>query len=157
MSCSTITMKEAYWDPTEWNWDVDSKNNIYTLKNNAKITLLINKNKINAKYTFKFQKGFKCDGLSVPKAFQWFLKRWDDKNMLYNLAGVVHDGLYGNKGFKTFTRDDADAIFRGILRESGCNRFHASTADFALGLAAKSHWGDDSLNCAKLVTMSIEL
>jgi hypothetical protein len=27
-----------------------------------------------------------------------------------------------------------------LLRDAGCNRFHASTADFALGIAAKCHW-----------------
>lgn len=152
---SNVTMKQAFWNAADWNWEENKKEHIYTLKKDAQITLLINKNKVDAKYVFKFKKGFKCDGLSVPKVFQWFLKRWDDDNMLYNLAGVVHDALYGNKGFKTFTRDDSDAIFRGILREAGCNRFHASTADFALGIAAKSHWGDDDLKCANLVTMCI--
>ena len=38
------------------------------------------------KYTLKFDAGFKCDGLSVPVVFQWFLPKWDSKNMLYNLA-----------------------------------------------------------------------
>lgn len=104
---------------------------------------------------FEFARGFSCDGLSVPKIFRWFLKKWDFENELYNVAGMVHDALYGNKGFCVFDRDECDAIFRGILRESGCNRLHASTADFAVGLCAKSHWGDDALKCRHLVTMGI--
>lgn len=79
---------------------------------------------------FKFKSGYKCDGLSVPKAFRWFLKNWDDLNDLYNLAGMVHDALYGNKGWMVFNRDESDAIFRGLLRESGKDRKHASMADW---------------------------
>ena len=79
------------------------------------------------------------------------MKSWNDKNDLYNLAGVVHDALYGNKGFGLFTRDESDAIFRGLLREAGCNRIHASIADFALSIAAKSHWGQDDLDSSKYV------
>lgn len=104
---------------------------------------------------FEFKRGFACDGLSVPSAFRWFLKNWDYKNDLYNIAGIVHDALYGNRGFYVFDRDECDAIFRGILRESGCNRLHASAADMAVGLFAKSHWGDDALHCRSLATMSV--
>lgn len=105
---------------------------------------------------FEFAQGFACDGLSVPSAFRWFLKNWDLENDLYNIAGIVHDALYGNKGFCTFDRDECDAIFRGILRESGCNRLHASAADLAVGLCAKSHWGDDALHCRHLATMFVK-
>lgn len=118
-------------------------------------TCLVDKKK-TVVVRFDFEQGFACDGLSVPSAFRWFLTNWDLKNDLYNIAGMVHDALYGNKGFYTFDRDECDAMFRGLLRESGCNRFHASAADLAVGLCAKSHWGDDSLHCRHLVTMSVQ-
>lgn len=90
--------------------------------------------------------GFKCDGLSVPKMFRWFLKDWDPENELYNLAGALHDWLYATEGVNgLFSRSECDDIFRGLLRESGMNRFHASTADLMVGLFAgnKRHWGND--------------
>lgn len=138
---------------TEFDWEVNKNGTEYTLKNNAKISIDLSDNRI---YTFSFQKGFKCDGLSVPKLFRWFLPSWDKKNMLYNLAGVLHDALYANKGFNKFTRDDSDAIFRGLLRISGCNRGHASTADFMLCWFAKNHWGTDDKHCKDLVKMTIK-
>jgi hypothetical protein len=64
--------------------------------------------------------------------------------------------LYGNTGFSIFTRDDCDAIFRALLRESGINRVRASTADAVLRVVAKSHWGDDSYHCSKLVQIYIQ-
>lgn len=132
----------------DFQWEINKDKTEFTLLKDAKITLTLNDGK---KYTFSFKKDFKCDGLSVPSYLQWFLPRWIDKNMLYNLAGVVHDSLYASKGYKVFTRDDSDAIFRGLLRMAGCNRFHASMADFMLGIFAKSHWGQDDLNSAKYV------
>ena len=147
MSVSVISQS---YDTFEW--DINKKKKIYTLKKDATIVLYLDYKGENRYFKFSFKKGFKCDGLSVPSCFNWFLKGWDDNNMLYNLAGVVHDGLYGNKGFKLFSRDESDAIFRGLLRASGMNRFHASTADFMLGLFARKHWGDDDLKSANLVT-----
>lgn len=90
---------------------------------------------------------FKCDGLSVPKPLRWFLKDWDPKNGLYNIAGALHDWLYATEGCNgMFSRSECDDIFRGILREAGLGRFKASTADYMVGLFAGSsrHWGNDS-------------
>lgn len=100
------------------------------------------------KITFIIKTGFVCDGLSVPKIFQWFLPAWDKKNVLYNLAGAVHDGLYTNKGFSIFTREECDSIFRGILRDSGISRFKAGCADKAIEWFASGdkHWGNDDYN-----------
>ena len=89
---------------------------------------------------------FRCDGLSVPKPFRWFLPNWDDDNQLYNLAGALHDWLYATDGvYKTFTRSECDDIFRGILHVSGQGRLRASTADFMVGLFGwnSRHWGRD--------------
>lgn len=130
----------------------EKKDGIYTLQKAAVAKVYVTKDKKEEILTFKFKKNFKCDGLSVPKCFNWFLPCWKDDNMTYNLAGVIHDALYGNKGFGILNRDESDAIFRGLLRESGMNRLHASTADFMLGLFACCHWGNDDLHSAKLVT-----
>lgn len=108
------------------------------------------------KVTMRFEVGFACDGLSVPWALRWFLKNWDEKNELYNIAGIVHDALYGNKGFCVFTRSESDDIFRGLLRESGKDRKHASAADWAVGAFAGSHWGDDSLYSAHLAHLEVK-
>lgn len=95
--------------------------------------------------------GFRCDGLSVPYVFRWFMKSWDDSNDLYNIAGALHDWLYateGNRGM--FSRSECDDIFRGILREAGKSRKTAGIADWAVGVFAggSNHWGNDS-ECIK--------
>lgn len=101
--------------------------------------------------------GFKCDGLSVPVIFRWFLPSWDKKNGLYNLAGAIHDGLYANCGYYAFNRSECDDIFRGLLRESGICRFKASSADWCVGKFAggDSHWGNDSYNCKDLIKLKL--
>lgn len=145
---SNVKVKDVEYG--DFKWQSNEDNSKFTLTNTAKITLTLNDGKL---YTFTFKKNCICDGLSVPKAFQWFLPKWSKNNALYNLAGALHDALYANKGFGVFNRDDSDAIFRGLLREAGCNRFHASTADFILWLFGCSHWGDDIFKCKNLVTM----
>lgn len=40
----------------------------------------------NNQYQIILDKGYKCDGLSVPKMFRWYLPSWDEDNSLYNLA-----------------------------------------------------------------------
>lgn len=147
---SKVKVKDVEYGDFKWQPNEDKSE--FTLLATAKVTLTLNDGKL---YTFTFKKNFICDGLSVPKAFQWFLPKWSKKNALYNLAGALHDALYANKGFGVFNRDDSDAIFRGLLRESGCNRFHASTADFILWIFGSGHWADDTFNCKDLVTLKI--
>jgi hypothetical protein len=99
---------------------------------------------------------FRCDGLSVPRIFRWFLPDWSGDNDLYNLAGAVHDWLYATVGaYKKFTRSECDDIFRGILRESGLGRFRASTADYMVGLFAGNsrHWGNDDMEIRDMAVM----
>lgn len=103
-------------------------------------------------------RGFRCDGLSVPRLFRWFLPSWDEKNTLYNVAGALHDWLYTTKGnFGMFTREECDDFFRGLLRCSGISRFKAGCADKAVGIFAggKDHWGNDSYCVAPLVRMEV--
>lgn len=108
----------------------------------------------------QFMPGFRCDGLSVPKLFRWYLKSWDSSNELYNMAGAFHDWLYTTKGFThLFTREECDDIFRGILREAGKSRGKAGVADKAVEWFAggKAHWGNDDYNVGELVKMSMFL
>lgn len=98
-------------------------------------------------------KGYRCDGLSVPKVFRWYLPSWDKDNQLYNLAGAIHDALYTLKGANMFTREECDDIFRGLLRDSGISRAKAGLADMAVGLFAggDKHWGNDEWNNKDLI------
>jgi len=91
----------------------------------------------NYTFTITLKKGYKCDGLSVPKLFQWFLPSWDKNNSTYNLAGAIHDALYTMKGFGRYSREHCDDIFRGLLRDSGIGRFKAGCADKAVELFAR--------------------
>lgn len=102
----------------------------------------------NNYYKIILDKGYRCDGLSVPKVFRWYLQSWDKDNQLYNLAGAIHDALYTLKGANMFTREESDDIFRGLLRDSGISRAKAGLADMAVGIFAGGdrHWGNDSWN-----------
>lgn len=102
----------------------------------------------NNYYKIILDKGYRCDGLSVPKVFRWYLQSWDKDNQLYNLAGAIHDALYTLKGANMFTREESDDIFRGLLRDSGISRAKAGLADMAVGLFAGGdrHWGNDTWN-----------
>ena len=99
----------------------------------------------NNYYQIILDKGYRCDGLSVPKVFRWYLPSWDKDNQLYNLSGSIHDALYTLKGANMFTREECDDIFRGLLRDSGISRAKAGLADMAVGLFAGGdrHWGND--------------
>lgn len=137
-----------------FSWD-QSLSGLYRLRSQAWISIPITHNGVNKTLFVKFDPGYICDGLSVPWVFRWFLKNWDDSNDLYNLAGVVHDALYCREGFKIFSREECDDIFRGLLRISGQDRFHASTADFILWIFGRRHWGDDSHHCKDKFLMSL--
>jgi len=140
----TVLSKEIQY--SFFKWDTTLKD-MYTLRSRAWICIPILHNGHEKKMLFSFEPGFISDGLSVPWIFRWFLKNWDKDNDLYNLAGVVHDALYGRKGYNIFTREECDDIFRGLLRISGKSRFKASTADFLLGIFGHRHWGLDDHNC----------
>lgn len=102
----------------------------------------------NNYYQIILDKGYRCDGLSVPKILRWYLPSWDKDNSVYNLAGAIHDALYTLKGANIFTREESDDIFRGLLRDSGISRAKAGLADMAVGLFAggDKHWGNDTWN-----------
>lgn len=107
----------------------------------------------NNYYHIVLDKGYRCDGLSVPKMFRWYLPSWDKDRSVYNLAGAIHDALYTVKGANLFTREECDDVFRGLLRDAGISRAKAGLADMAVGLFAGGvkHWGNDSWNNKELI------
>ena len=111
----------------------------------------------NNYYQIVLDKGFRCDGLSVPKIFRWYLPSWDKDNQLYNLAGAIHDALYTFKGANIFSRSECDDIFRGLLRDSGISRFKAGLADKAVELFAggDKHWGNDEWNNKDRISVNL--
>ena len=98
-------------------------------------------------------KGYRCDGLSVPKIFRWYLPSWDKDKSVYNLAGAIHDALYTVKGANLFSREECDDVFRGLIRDAGISRAKAGLADMAVGLFAggDKHWGNDEWNNKELI------
>lgn len=159
-----VTAVSAYTD-RKFEWHTDKDGTHALIWTNVLHLVLRKKGKeSNVAVTFYGRddgpghKGFRCDGLTVPKIFRWFLKDWDPDNELYNIAGALHDWLYATKGCNgMFTRSECDDIFRGLLREAGMNRFHASTADFMVGLFAgsKRHWGNDEYGIVPLARLEV--
>ena len=152
-----VTVKTAWdsWASRPFRW-VTGKDGAHTLQGESDLYVVLKKGESESTYTFRFKKGFKCDGLSVPWLFRWFLPSWDEKNWLYNLAGAVHDWLYATKGaYGRFTRSECDDIFRGLMRGAGIGRFKAGTADLSVGLFAwcGRHWGNDSYRVGGLVQL----
>lgn len=105
-----------------------------------------------AVYTFTLYKGFKCNGGSVPKPFRWFMPSWDDKVPLLCVAYCLHDWLYASV---MMPKEQADDLLRGLLRDAGYNRFHASTVCWAVNTFAKSHYGHDEYHVAALGQLEI--
>lgn len=82
---------------------------------------------------------------SIPWLAQKILrvKSYDLNNVLQNAAYFFHDDLYQKKGYNLLSRDDSDAMCRGILRISGYSRWQAGNIDFFLFLGAWGHWGNN--------------
>ena len=133
------------------------KDGSHVLNNQFMLIVRADRDGVIVEYTFAFREGFRCDGLSVPWAFRWFLPSWDSKNALYNVAGAVHDWLYTTKGYSVFNREACDDIFRGLLRESGIGRFKAGCADKAVEWFAGGgkHWGNDDYKIADKCSMVV--
>ena len=105
-----------------------------------------------AVYVFTLYKGFKSNGGSVPKVFRWFMPSWDDDVPLLCISYLLHDWLYASA---ELPKKIADDMLRGLLRDAGYNRFHASTVCWAVNTFAKSHYGKDEYGVAKLGNLEI--
>lgn len=90
------------------------------------------------RYRIQVDKGAMTDGLSVPNIFQWYLPAWDEKNPLYNIAGVCHDGAYGSQAL---AKSIADELFYQGLITAGVSKFKAKTAKWAVEHLAGLHYG----------------
>ena len=147
--------------PFIWRTEKDGS---HVLKRTATLCLDICRGCINMTAKVRFcgestdGRGFRCDGLSVPRLFRWFLPSWNEKNTLYNVSGALHDWLYTTKGnFGMFKREECDDFFRGLLRESGIGRFKAGCADKGVEWFAggDAHWGADQYKVSTLCRMEI--
>ena len=109
---------------------------LYQIDNEFNISL---DNRIN-KYIVTILPGFRTDGGSVPKVFQWFMKGWNN-DYRYNGIFVLHDALYCAE---YTTKEIADDMLRSSLRDYGFDRFHASTVCWCVNTFAKSHYGKEN-------------
>ena len=104
------------------------------------------------RFLFRIERGFGTDGLSTPPGFRHLVPRWTE-NIDYDLAGIIHDGLYGTKGYGIFGRSEADDFLRGLMRESGMERFRASLACWCVNRFARRHWGLDREGFARFFSV----
>lgn len=130
---------------------VDKVNGLYVLKNKVYLDILYcNEERIR----FIIDKGAMTDGLSVPKIFRWYLPDWDNDNVLYNIAGIVHDGLYGSE---KVSKELADEIFYQGLLKAGISKSKATIAKWAVEHLAGLHYGrkHDDYDIAPYVQIQI--
>ena len=150
-----VTIRNAMLSPSPaWGTRKDGS---HVLNNQVLLIVRADRDGVTMELTFTLREGFRCDGLSVPWAFRWFLPSWDSRNALYNVAGAVHDWLYTTKGYSILRREECDDIFRGLLRESGIGRFKAGAADKAVEWFAggSNHWGSDGYKVADKCSMVV--
>lgn len=86
--------------------------------------------------------GLVMDGASVPKA-AWSLGLARDG--MHRAASFIHDILYINKGVmpgRTFTRKEADKLFRDMLEFYGIKSWHVWMAYRAVRLGGGKAWND---------------
>lgn len=89
-------------------------------------------------FRLRVDAGSMTDGLSVPRIFRWYLPDWDDKNPLYNISGICHDGAYGSE---LLSKKVADELFYAGLVMSGVPKYKAGTALWAVEKLAGLHYG----------------
>ena len=121
------------------SWDVFSwtamRGGLFRLENNFTAVWADNGGE---EYRFAFRRGLVWDGASVPKIFRWYLPNIDEWNLPYTLAGLVYDFCYGSE---CLSKDLADDLFRGTMRDAGIPRRMASFAEWLVEHFAKSHYG----------------
>lgn len=133
----TVKVHDVSYD--RFDTRVNKRGNL-VLGKSAQVDLSLSGRRLVSLY---IESGAVWDGLSVPWMFQWFLKKYDKMNTLYNISGLTHDVLYAHKGFGVFPRSECDNIFRGMLQLSGKWRIQASLAYISVGIFGVSSWGED--------------
>lgn len=109
-------------------------NNLYILKSDVYLDFTYD----NHVFRISVGKGAITDGLSVPRIFRWYLPCWDDNNLLYNIAGVCHDGAYGSE---VLSKAFADELFYQGLITAGISKFKANSAKWAVEYLAGLRYG----------------
>lgn len=130
--------KETSWKlmkHTPLKYETDSKTGLLRL---TKGLSMVVKEENGKTLRFVFKKDLVWDGLSIPKAFRWFLPNAYPSSAAYDIAGLVHDFCYGSA---CVSKEDADDIFRSLLRDSGVSRFKAGLAEKCVNWFADSHYG----------------
>ena len=116
---------------------VNKVNGLFVLNNPVFIEFTYN----YGRFRIVVDKGAMTDGLSVPKLFQWYLPDWDNDNVLYNIAGICHDGMYGSE---LVSKELADEIFYQGLLKAGISKSKASVAKWAVEHLAGLHYGKNN-------------
>lgn len=119
---------------TPFTWHKVGK--LYQIDNEFDITL----DDRTFRYILTILPGFRTDGGSIPKAFQWFVKGWTD-DYKYNGVFVLHDAMYCTSFVH---RDIADDMLRSSLRDVGLSRLKASTVCFCVNSFASCHYGPEN-------------
>lgn len=114
--------------------DYHKVNGLYVLDENVWLDFELN----DVKFRITVDKGAMTDGLSVPKIFRWYLPCWDENNVLYNVAGICHDGAYGSE---LLAKDLADELFYQGLIKAGISKSKAKVAKYAVQYLAGLHYG----------------
>ena len=116
---------------------VNKVNGLYVLNNPVFIEFTYN----YGRFRIVVDNGAMTDGLSVPKIFQWYLPAWDKDNVLYNIAGICHDGMYGSE---IVSKELADEIFYQGLLKAGISKSKATMAKWAVEHLAGLHYGKNN-------------
>ena len=85
--------------------------------------------------------GFELDLASVPRVFWSLIAPFE----LSIVAPLVHDFLYrhgGKTAARTYTRAEADALFRRIMTAESVPAWRATLAYFAVRLFGRGAWRD---------------
>ncbi len=111
-------------------------NKLYVVINNIKTLTL------TSHFVYKnivVPSGFIYDGNSIPRAFRWFLGKFE-----YMRASCVHDWLYDVRCTNNINRKQADNIYRDMLIELGVSKIKANIAYVAIRLFGEKYYKDYS-------------
>lgn len=86
-------------------------------------------------------KGFECDMASIPKCFQWFVpKRGKDIDV-----SIIHDYLYSEHSRYALNREEADIIFRELMKRNGMSEFKANLIFRTVRMFGENHYSAKKL------------
>lgn len=89
--------------------------------------------------------GFRFDLASVPRALWWLIAPFE----LSIVAPLLHDWLYRHGGVvpgRSYTRAEADALFRDVMREEGVPGWRWRAAYLAVRVAGRGSWRAPPVN-----------